>query len=412
MAPRRVLFVLSEPPYPVNSGSRMRTGMFIDAAREAGLLVSLIYQTDAASPPPAQWADRDYEQLWPVQTPQARPAAKGVGERLLAKCSQVFELLRGRPWGFSGPAIDEYARQFRAVVNSHRFDFVFCRYISTAQFVLPEHGPLHGRVIVDLDDIEPIKAARQLAQTERPFTYRYYRSRFNNYLLANFHKRLAVLDQVLVCSEADRRHVLARGWSGNVRVIPNGISVASDTCIEQYSQQAWSAKALLFCGNLSYGPNLDGLQWFLDRAWPLILATHPDATLHIVGKTPDPLLFRHVDDKSVFLHADVPSVLPFYLTASVAIAPILAAGGTRIKILESFANRRPVVSTTIGAEGLDVVHGDHCLIADTPELFALACCELLANWKAAETLTLQAHRLVVAKYDSASIKADIAQLFA
>ena len=59
MAPRRVLFVLSEPPYPVNSGSRMRTGMFIDAAREAGLLESLIYQTDAASPPPAQRADRD-----------------------------------------------------------------------------------------------------------------------------------------------------------------------------------------------------------------------------------------------------------------------------------------------------------------------------------------------------------------
>jgi glycosyltransferase involved in cell wall biosynthesis len=389
----------------------MRTGMFIEAAREAGLLVSLIYQTDAASPPPAQWADRDYEQLWPVHTTQEHSAPEGLGARLRTKFQQVLELLKGRPWGFSGAAVDEYARHFRVVIDSHPFDFVFCRYISTTQFVLPEHGPLHGRVIVDLDDIEPIKAARQLAQTERPFTYAYYRSWFNNYLLASFHKRLAALDQVLVCSEADRQHVLAKGWSGNVRVVPNGISVASDTCIDQYSQQAWSAKALLFCGNLSYGPNLDGLQWFLARAWPLILATHPDATLHIVGKTPDPLLFRHVDDKSVFLHADVPSVLPFYLNASVAIAPILAAGGTRIKILESFANRRPVVSTTIGAEGLDVVHGDHCLIADTPQLFATACCELLGNWQAAETMTLQAHRLVVAKYDSASIKAEIRQLF-
>ena len=411
MAPRRVLFVLSEPPYPVNSGSRMRTGMFIEAAREAGLLVSLIYQTDAASPPPAQWADRDYEQLWPVHTTQEHSAPEGFEARLRAKFRQVLELLKGRPWGFSGPAIDEYARHFRVVIDSHRFDYVFCRYISTAQFALAEKSQLPGRIIVDLDDIEPIKAARQLAQTGRPFTYAYYRSWFNNQLLANFHKRLSVLDQVLVCSEADRHHVLAKDWSGNVRVVPNGISVASDTCIDQYSQQSWSAKALLFCGNLSYGPNLDGLQWFLDRAWPLILATHPDATLHIVGKTPDPVLFRHVDDKSVFLHANVPSVLPFYLSASVSIAPIFAAGGTRIKILESFANRRPVVSTTIGAEGLDVVHGDHCLIADTPQLFATACCELLGNWQAAETMTLQAHRLVVEKYDSASIKAEIRQLF-
>ena len=107
----------------------------------------------------------------------------------------------------------------------------------------------------------------------------------------------------------------------------------------------------------------------------------------------------------------MPSVLPFYENSSLVIVPIRIAGGTRIKILEAFACRRPVISTTIGAEGLDLESNKHCIKEDDPEGFAQACVSLLNDFDTANILTEQGYQFVKEKYDTSIVVKSIRELF-
>jgi glycosyltransferase involved in cell wall biosynthesis len=130
----------------------------------------------------------------------------------------------------------------------------------------------------------------------------------------------------------------------------------------------------------------------------------------MVGRHPDPVLGCFVNDQDVSLAADVESVVPYYAQAAATVTPLFLGGGTRLKILESFACRRPVISTTIGAEGLAVAPEKDCLIADEPESFADACVRVLRDFDLAKRLGEGGYDFVRGSYDLAIVKAKIAAL--
>ena len=134
---------------------------------------------------------------------------------------------------------------------------------------------------------------------------------------------------------------------------------------------------LLFIGTMTYGPNEDAAIYFCKEILPALKEKFPGMVeLLIVGRGPSPAVSALGKDPAVKVTGGVDSVEPYYEKAHVVIAPIRFGGGTRIKILEALAFGRPVVSTTIGAEGLDLKPSRDILIADTPEDFALACIQL------------------------------------
>lgn len=149
-------------------------------------------------------------------------------------------------------------------------------------------------------------------------------------------------------------------------------------------ETAVADRSLLFVGNLNYSPNIDGLTFFKDQVLPILEGLVPDVEVVVVGRSPATDGARAAADRlrqdgRLRLAFDVPDCAPFYAGSAASIAPIRAGGGTRIKIIESFANRCPVVSTSKGCEGLDVEHGRHLLIADSPRDFAQACAQLLRD---------------------------------
>jgi glycosyltransferase involved in cell wall biosynthesis len=137
---------------------------------------------------------------------------------------------------------------------------------------------------------------------------------------------------------------------------------------------------LLFVGNCSYTPNIDAARWLCLEVLP-ILRTQLGRPVRVavVGSAVDAAVEALAGDPDVVVAADVPSVTPWYRAAKVSVAPLRAGGGTRLKILEAFAHRRPVVSTSLGAEGLPVTDGVHLLIADGADDIATACARLLAD---------------------------------
>lgn len=156
---------------------------------------------------------------------------------------------------------------------------------------------------------------------------------------------------------------------------------------------------LVFVGSMDWLPNIDGVTWFLDEILPLIRRRRPGCSVAIVGRKPPQSLFdRASADKLLHVTGTIPDIRPWLWGAAVSIVPLRIGGGTRLKIYEAMAAGTPVVSTTIGAEGLDVRHGANILLADDAAAFAESCLELLADEECRHRITCVARGHVAQNY--------------
>jgi glycosyltransferase involved in cell wall biosynthesis len=203
-------------------------------------------------------------------------------------------------------------------------------------------------------------------------------------------------DGVIAVSPLDRdRFLRDYGWD-HVHVI--------DTAVDhEYFQPAAHAgddNRVVFVGSLDWLPNEDGVQFFVDRVWPLIREHRPQARFQAVGRNPSAALARLRSRPGVEIVGTVPDVRPYLADAAVVVVPLLVGGGTRMKIYEAMAMRRAVVSTTLGAEGLHVRHGENILLADSPREFAQRVLELMNHPAERQRLAERGCELVRERFSS------------
>jgi glycosyltransferase involved in cell wall biosynthesis len=178
-------------------------------------------------------------------------------------------------------------------------------------------------------------------------------------------------------------------------VIPNGV----DTARYELLPECPGSKEILLIGKMNYTPNVDGALFFHREVFPLVQERVPQAHLLIVGTSPAPEILALAADPAVEVTGQVEDIVPYYRRACLSAVCLRAGGGTRLKILESMALGRPVVTTTIGCEGLDVVEGEHLLIADRPKQFAEKTVRLLTDQRLRQDLSTRARKLVETHYD-------------
>jgi polysaccharide biosynthesis protein PslH len=207
-----------------------------------------------------------------------------------------------------------------------------------------------------------------------------------------------------VASEIERR-MLAEAATGyhSIHVIPNSIDM------ESYKTSAIdrAPDSLVFSGSLRYSANLDAMTWFLNDVYPIIRSKREDVRLTITG---DWGSGRLPQAPNIVQTGRVQDVRELIAGSMVSIAPIRIGGGTRFKILESFALCTPVVATSKAAEGLEAQNGKHLLVADTPEDFASSVLRLLENAAEARCIAERAFNLVRARYDWRSLSPDFLHL--
>jgi glycosyltransferase involved in cell wall biosynthesis len=184
-------------------------------------------------------------------------------------------------------------------------------------------------------------------------------------------------------------------------VVPNGID------LDAYSSYASHAPPyparLAFTGKMDYRPNVDAALWFIHDILPRVRARRPEAEFVVVGQRPLPQLLNHNGRHGVIVTGAVEDARPFIAEAGVYVAPLRMGGGTRFKLLEAMALARPIVSTTLGAEGFGVQAGRELLIADAPGGFAQAVLALLDDPARAEALGRAGRAFVRAGYDWSAI---------
>jgi sugar transferase (PEP-CTERM/EpsH1 system associated) len=202
-------------------------------------------------------------------------------------------------------------------------------------------------------------------------------------------------DCVAVVTELDAEQATTWGARQTV-LVENGVDL--DTFVPAV-EDAGEAQELLFLGSLDWYPNLDAVEYLIEKILPLVLAHVPEAKLRIVGRCSPPELAKRIARCSgVDLVGEVADIRPHLARAAVVLVPLRVGGGSRIKILEALAMGKAVVSTTIGAEGLAVSDGVHVLLADSPANFAERTVELLASPERRARLGERGRKLVEERY--------------
>src|SRR5207237_23211 len=203
-------------------------------------------------------------------------------------------------------------------------------------------------------------------------------------------RALPRFDRVYVCSEHDRAAVARAHPGARVAVVPNGVRLPRST-----PKPPAAPFTFLFVGSLGYFPNEDAALFFGSAVLPRLRVLAPAAfRVHIAGSGPSARLRALSAEPEVWVTGPVTDIAAAYAGAHAVVIPLRAGGGTRIKLLEAFAYRRPAVSTAIGAEGLAIRNGAHTLVADTPDAFAKQCARLMEDAALREHLVARAFDLV------------------
>lgn len=269
---------------------------------------------------------------------------------------------------------------------------VYRLYLAPFLDVLLER-PSRPVLTVDVDDIED-RLWREMGDVAQAAAYE---------RLARHY--LPAVDHVVTTSTADAATLASRYGRTKVTAIPNAVRIPP---IANSTRSGPRAHDLVFVATLSYRPNADAARWLCEHVLPLL----PGASVALVGSNPpDPVvaLGRH---PGVTVAASVPDVAPWYEDSAICVVPLRIGGGTRTKVLEGLAHQRPVVATSVGAEGLPLVAGrDGVLIADEPVEFARACRQLLDDPQLASRLAAAGHEAVATRSSVDVVGPQIAGLF-
>jgi len=288
------------------------------------------------------------------------------------------------------------------------YDVVFAARLPVAVILddMMRAGMLSAKLrVIDFDDVMSKFRTRQAGGADASLnTGRRVLARIDARIISAAERYIArSWDGCSVCTEDDVASLAATGTAAALAKVPNVVER------QRLAPRPPDGEfRVLFVGNLGFAPNSDGLGRFIDEAWPRVVRSTPSARLVIVGLHPPAWLHALAKERGYELHANVPSLAPFYAGADAVIAPILFGSGTRIKILEAMAYGRPVVSTSLGAEGLDLVDGRDVLLADDMPRFADAVSLLASDRAHAHAIADAAHQLQQRCYTPQKMQAAVA----
>lgn len=196
------------------------------------------------------------------------------------------------------------------------------------------------------------------------------------------------------CSSEDASQVNLLNPEIPVTVIANGVDVKYFVPVEEHS----GPPTLLYTGTMNYYPNIDAVNYFFREIHPHLIRLVPDVKVLIVGHNPPEEMLVWGQLAGVKITGSVPDIRPYLKQCTASIVPLRLGGGTRLKIMESIAAARPVVSTSVGAEGVGMRHEEHLLIGDDPVAFAEQTARLLHDRELRRQLIAKARPVVIENY--------------
>jgi sugar transferase (PEP-CTERM/EpsH1 system associated) len=294
----------------------------------------------------------------------------------------------------------EYRARVDALLATGEFDLVVCDFLVPAVNMATLPCPS----VLFTHNVEAEIWRRHAERAGNPASRLLIRQQWQR-MLRFERDTVARFDLVLAVSDADCA-TLQRLYGDVLRAPVFPIATGVDTAFFA-PQDTPVEKRLVFTGSMDWLPNEDAMTHFCRDILPLVRAQEPDVTVSIVGRAPTPAVKRLAELEGVEVTGRVDDVRGYIARGAVYIVPIRIGGGTRLKIFEAMAMGKAIVSTTVGAEGLPVTHGDNVLIADDPTTFARDVVRLLRDPARRVQLERAARQLVLERYDWSAVAGEL-----
>lgn len=390
----RLLFFSPRPFWPLDTGAKLRD---YHLARQLAMRARVTYlsfgEIGAGAANPAL-AD-GFERVVTVSRPPGYTPAK----LMHGLCGPVPVTVLNYT---TGAMKDTLAR----LLAEGSFDAVQLESVHLAEYlpVIRQMAPARGiapRIIVDWHNIES-ELMRRYSESAGSFPRRFYARATAAKLEACERKVLKLADAVCVPSQRERDVVVQWAPEAAIEVVENGVDAAHyrEEVIEDACRERKVAPgAIVYVGSMDYHANIDAVLGFASEVWPRIHAQWPELSFQIVGRNPPASVRALSSLPRVEVTGSVPDVRPYYRHALAAVVPLRVGGGTRLKILEALAAGTPVISTALGAEGLDVAAGRDILLAESAGDFVAAIGELRSNAGRRAALVHHGRLAVRSRYD-------------
>ena len=388
---RKLLFVSQQAPWPLDSGGNLRTYHLLRALNER-FEVTLV-STDPGGDAASRLAEVAAEV---VLVPAMNKA--GVFGRAASLLKSLFTAEPVLLAHNKSEALDAVCRERLA---SGEYSALHLNHLDTTPYARHSKGV---PVVIDTHNVLTEYAERR-SEHESGWFGRLLWGREARLLKTREPLELSLCQRVIACSSREREAFLSMEPALEVRVVPNGADINAVTPV---ADPAANPPRLLFVGDLAYGPNRDAALSFARDVLPRVRKVVPSAVFRVVGKDPGAEL-RGIE--GVEATGFVESLRPELEGARAFVCPIRYGSGTRLKLFEAFAAGLPVVSTSLGAEGIEYVDGEHLRIADTPAEQAGAVMELLEDDPQARRLGRAGRGLAIERYDWVQLGRELVDVY-
>ncbi len=391
-----ILFLTQVLPYPLDAGPKVRAYYVLRhlAAQHQVTLVSFVRTSD----PPAALAHLRSVCAQVVTCPLPR-------SRLRDAAAVLRSGLRGEPVLIARDWLPAMAQALARLLAGQRFDVIHADQLWMAPYALAARAfaAQHGhppRLVLDQHNAVYLIPRRMAGAARSPLRRLAWQREAG--LMARYEARTCLaFDQVVTVTAPDRAALRALYAAPPVPAFSAVIPICIDAQAVPAPAGPAAPPGLLFLGGMHWPPNSEGVLWFSREALPAVHAAHPTAVFWAIGRQPPAELAALDLHQRGVIQAPgyVDEADAFWAKSQVFVVPLLAGGGMRVKILDAWARGVPVVSTTIGAEGLAYRDGDNLLLADTPAAFAEAVNRVLADPNLAARIAAAGRRTVAAHYD-------------
>jgi glycosyltransferase involved in cell wall biosynthesis len=360
MKRQSILFLTQLLPYPLNSGGKItifKTLEYLAGDHDLDLVCHAWSRQDYAYQAVFQRMVKEFIML---DLKRGRPFPHFV-----------LQNLRGKPYFVFRDVSEAMETAVRRQLERNSYDLIY-----TDIFMVP-HIPSRypGRTILEKLNFEAELVSRYRTLHRNPIAKILLSLEARNLLRFEL-KSSASVETTITLTEKDRQSLIDQGADGSrIIVIPPGTKVDDVQPVELDPD----ARDIVHIGTAHWPPNVDGLIWFAGEIFPKVVRAVPEAKLRIVGKEPPRRVRRLHNGKNIYVHGYVEDLGEIDRRTSVFIAPLRIGGGIRIKILEALAKALPVVTTSVGCEGIGVEPGRHLLVGDTAEDFADSVIRLLLD---------------------------------
>ncbi len=399
----KILFLTQIVPYPPDAGPRIKTWHVLKYLSEVGYTITLL-----------TYVRKEEEKYLPILTQICQKVISVPLRR--TKLRDLYSLIKSQLRKTPFLIERDYRRSmqiaFRKLLDEDKFDVIHIDQVNMAQFVLTLNGKYSSaKTIFDAHN-----ATWKILERMRP-----NKNIFFSYLLAQESKKLRnyenqlvqKADHVLTVTEFDKDLLTPQPddvlTKSKIHVIP----IAVNTQELQPIERKQNSHQILTIGSLNYPPNADGVRWFLREVFPLIKERNQNTTLVVVGKNPPKDFFTLAAPfgDHVRITGYVENLTPLIENSALMVVPVLAGGGMRVRILEAFARGIPVVTTTVGLEGIAAENGKHVVVEDDPVKLAQKIENLITNPFEQKRLSNNARELVTTLFDWKSVLKELDRIY-